>query len=136
MPFGIQPLHIVIVAIVALLIFGPSRLPEIGRGIGKAITEFRRGAKEMSGSFMEEINQPVDPAKQPPSAAQTTAPGVPFGMSPPASTPEPSAPGVPFNMPSVSTADPAAQANFCIHCGKSNPVGAIFCNQCGQKVAE
>ena len=117
MPFGIQPLHLIIVAIVALLIFGPSRLPEIGRGIGKAITEFRRGAKEMSGSFMEEINQPAESAKQP---VET----------------KPMEPGVPFGTPASTTAEPLPQGNFCIHCGKSNPAGAIFCNQCGNKIAE
>ncbi len=118
MPFGIQPIHLIIVAIVALLIFGPARLPEIGRGVGRAITEFRRGAKEMGGSFMEEINQPVDTPAQPQSAAESVM-----------------AASIPQAAP-TSNGDPAAQANFCIHCGKSNPAGAVFCNQCGQKIAE
>ncbi len=60
MPFGLQPIHLVIVAIVALLIFGPSRLPEIGRGVGKAITEFRCGARDMTTSFTEEINDCIE----------------------------------------------------------------------------
>ncbi len=107
MPFGLQPIHLVAVAIVALLIFGPQRLPEIGRGVGKAITEFRRGAKEMGSSFTEELNQPID------SPAQTAA-------QPPAS---------------VASEQPAG-SNFCIHCGKANPAGAVFCNQCGSKIAE
>ena len=32
MPFGLQPLHLLVIAIVALLIFGPKRLPEVGKG--------------------------------------------------------------------------------------------------------
>jgi sec-independent protein translocase protein TatA len=104
MPFGLQPIHLVMIAIVALLIFGPARLPEIGRGIGKAITEFRRGAKEMGGSFMEEVNQPVDlPGQSVASQASTSS---------------------------------VEQGHFCIHCGKSNSAEAVFCNQCGLKVAE
>ncbi len=58
MPFGIQPIHLIIVAIVALIIFGPSRLPEIGRGLGRAMNEFRRGTREMGESFREEVKRP------------------------------------------------------------------------------
>jgi len=117
MPFGIQPIHIIIVAIVALLIFGPSRLPEIGRGVGRAINEFRRGAKEMGGSFMEELKQ-TDETPGQPSVSQSTDPTVIVAP------------------PSASPGEKVSQANFCIHCGKSNPPGAIFCNQCGSKIAE
>ncbi len=47
MPFGLQPIHIIIIIAVALIIFGPTKLPEMGRSLGKAITEFRRGTQEM-----------------------------------------------------------------------------------------
>jgi sec-independent protein translocase protein TatA len=117
MPFGIQPIHLVIVAIVALLIFGPSKLPEIGRGVGKAINEFRRGAKEMGGSFMEEIKQPDENAN-------------------PSDIIQAETPAAPVTPPAVIPAEQVAQGNFCIHCGKSNPVGAIFCNHCGSKISE
>jgi sec-independent protein translocase protein TatA len=117
MPFGIQPIHLVVVAIVALLIFGPSKLPEIGRGVGKALTEFRRGAKEMGGSFMEEIKQ-----------ADETLPQPPMTQPIPQSAPPTSV--------SASPAEAGAEGNFCIHCGKSNPAGAVFCNHCGSKIAE
>ncbi len=122
MPFGLQPIHIIVVAIVALLIFGPARLPEIGRGVGKAITEFRRGAKEMGGSFMDELNQPVDSPEEP----QRAPDGVAAAVSANSSVPLASAPA----------GEPAAQGNFCIHCGKLNPDGAVYCNQCGSKIAE
>ncbi len=118
MPFGLQPVHLIVVAVVALLIFGPSRLPEIGHGVGRAITEFRRGAKEMGGSFIEEINQPVDTPAQPQPAAEGVLAASVAQAAP------------------IPNGGPAEQANFCIHCGKSNPAGAVFCNQCGQKIAE
>ena len=51
MPFGIQPIHIFLIIIVALLLFGPKRLPEMGRNIGKAISEFRNGTKEITDSL-------------------------------------------------------------------------------------
>jgi sec-independent protein translocase protein TatA len=57
MPFGIQPIHLIVIAIVALLIFGPSRLPEIGRGVGKAMMEFRHSFREMNDTMMDEANK-------------------------------------------------------------------------------
>ncbi len=121
LPFGIQPIHIIIVAVAALLIFGPARLPDIGRGLGRAITEFRKGAKEMTGTFMDEINQGNEPA------GQTFEPGAsqPGPVIRPAAMRAEATPG-----------DQPGTGNFCIHCGKSNPNGAIYCNQCGAKVAE
>lgn len=35
------PMHLIFVLVIALFIFGPSRLPEIGRGLGKGIREFK-----------------------------------------------------------------------------------------------
>jgi sec-independent protein translocase protein TatA len=55
MPFGLQPTHLIIIAVVALLIFGPSRLPEIGKAMGKTIREFQSGIKEATEGFTEEV---------------------------------------------------------------------------------
>lgn len=41
MPFGVGPLEIVVVLIIALVVFGPKRLPELGRSLGDGIREFR-----------------------------------------------------------------------------------------------
>ena len=38
---NIGPLEIVVVLIIALIVFGPKRLPELGRSLGKGIREFR-----------------------------------------------------------------------------------------------
>ncbi|MCL5950147.1 MAG: twin-arginine translocase TatA/TatE family subunit [Chloroflexi bacterium] len=46
MPFGLQPTHLVLILVVALLIFGPARLPEIGRSTGKMLGEFRSTMRE------------------------------------------------------------------------------------------
>lgn len=37
----LSPMHIIVLLVVALLIFGPKRLPEIGSGLGKSIREFK-----------------------------------------------------------------------------------------------
>jgi sec-independent protein translocase protein TatA len=39
------PGHIILIALVALILFGPSKLPELGRGFGKMLREFKSGVK-------------------------------------------------------------------------------------------
>ena len=47
------PLEIMTVAVIALVVFGPHRLPEIARNIGKAINEMRRMSSEMRSELRE-----------------------------------------------------------------------------------
>lgn len=62
--FGLQPTHLIIILIVALLIFGPSKLPEIGKALGKTIREFQTGIKEATQGFTEEVSStPATEAK-------------------------------------------------------------------------
>lgn len=63
MPFHIQPTDLLIIAIVALLLFGPSRLPEIGRAFGKTIKEFQSATKEATQGFSQEISKPAEEPK-------------------------------------------------------------------------
>ncbi|CAG0994122.1 Sec-independent protein translocase protein TatAd [Anaerolineae bacterium] len=44
--FGLQPLHILFIIVIALLIFGPSRFAGLGRGFGKMFSEFRSASKD------------------------------------------------------------------------------------------
>ena len=46
--FGLQPPHLILIAIIALLIFGPARFTDLGRAVGRSISEFRSAAKEES----------------------------------------------------------------------------------------
>lgn len=47
--------ELLIILIIALLIFGPKKLPEVGRNIGRAIKEFRRASDELREKIEEEI---------------------------------------------------------------------------------
>ena len=51
--FGLGPFEIAIVAIVVVLLFGTKRLPELGSGLGKAISNFKKGYKEDSSDATE-----------------------------------------------------------------------------------
>jgi len=57
----------VVLFILALVLFGPKKLPELGRTIGKAITEFRRASSELKSTFdreMKNLEQETQPIKQ------------------------------------------------------------------------
>jgi sec-independent protein translocase protein TatA len=47
--------EMIVIFLLALLLFGPKKLPEIGRTIGKAITEFRRASNDLKSTFEREI---------------------------------------------------------------------------------
>src|SRR5262249_4894374 len=51
---GVQ--EMILIFIVALVLFGPKKLPELGRTIGKAITEFRRASSDLKASFEREMH--------------------------------------------------------------------------------
>jgi sec-independent protein translocase protein TatA len=46
--FGLHMPELIIILVVALLIFGPKKLPEMGSSIGKSIKEFRKGMNDLS----------------------------------------------------------------------------------------
>jgi TatA/E family protein of Tat protein translocase len=60
-PLGLPEL--VFILVLALLIFGPKRLPEIGRTVGKAMGEFRRASSELKRTLNTEIALDEEPAK-------------------------------------------------------------------------
>ncbi len=107
MPFGIQPIHILIILVVAFLLFGTSQLPDVGRNLGKAINEFRKGAKEAAAGFKEEVKSEGD-------ATGASAP--------------------PAQVSSPVPVSPAPGGNFCTKCGAANPPDARFCGSCGTKL--
>ncbi|GCF08180.1 Sec-independent protein translocase subunit TatA/TatB [Dictyobacter arantiisoli] len=52
---GSHGLEFIVVLVVALLVFGPKRLPEMGSAIGKSISSFRNGMSELSKPKEEEV---------------------------------------------------------------------------------
>ena len=57
-----QPMHLLIIGVVALLVFGPKKLPELGKGLGEGIREFKNSMKQASENFEEASKEPAKPA--------------------------------------------------------------------------
>ena len=62
---NIGPGEILVILLIALLVFGPRKLPELGKSLGAGIREFRKGTAGLKEEFegsMREPTQPVVPA--------------------------------------------------------------------------
>ena len=59
--FGIGAGEFIIILIVGLIVFGPSKLPEVGRSLGKLLREFRKAQAALS----ETLNEDLEPVKKP-----------------------------------------------------------------------
>lgn len=66
MPFNFGPGELLLILILALIVLGPGKLPEVGSALGRAIREFRQAASDVSSAARGEPGQP---------AGQTAAPG-------------------------------------------------------------
>lgn len=68
--------ELLFIMVLALLIFGPRKLPEIGRTLGKAMGEFRRATSDLKSSIEREVmieEQRPGPPRQPPAETQSRA---------------------------------------------------------------
>jgi TatA/E family protein of Tat protein translocase len=52
-PIGMQEL--IIIFVIALIVFGPRKLPQLGKSLGKSIAEFKRASNELRSTLEEEI---------------------------------------------------------------------------------
>ncbi len=55
--FGsIGPAELILIFVIALIVFGPRKLPEVGKSVGKALREFKKASDEIKGRINEEID--------------------------------------------------------------------------------
>jgi TatA/E family protein of Tat protein translocase len=94
--FGIGPGELMLIMVLALIVFGPGKLPEIGQGMGKAIREFRKATSQITEEFTRELQldaQPQEPRRpQSPPPQQSPAPQQPVQEQAPVAAESPSEP--------------------------------------------
>jgi sec-independent protein translocase protein TatA len=84
-PIGMP--EMVVIAVIALIIFGPRKLPELGKSLGKSIAEFKRASNELKNTLedeirTEELQEARKSAQIPPAAAPPPAPPPPAAAPP------------------------------------------------------
>ena len=93
--------ELMLILVLALLLFGPKRLPEVGKQVGKALGEFRRASNDLKRTIEDEMDKatretppPAEPTVATAAPAAASAPIEPGGAAPttPAAQPRTDAP--------------------------------------------
>ena len=105
-PFGLGPMELVIILLVLVMLFGATRLADIGGSLGKGIKEFRKNVRDDG----EDVQTDSGNGAAPP-AVSASAPAAPAMERP-----------------------EAVSAIKCPNCATLNPVGARHCSQCGASI--
>jgi TatA/E family protein of Tat protein translocase len=87
------PAELIIILVIALLILGPGKLPDVGSALGKSIREFRKASSDINESV--KVDTSPLPATPPPAA--------------PAATPDPAADVAPPPAPAPTAAPPSSE---------------------------
>ena len=88
--------ELVIILVIALIIFGPRKLPELGRSLGKSIGEFKKASNELRSTLDEEIRiEEQRDSRAAMKAEQDTA--IAAAASSPSATPPPVTPAPPVD---------------------------------------
>ena len=75
--FGIGMPELVVILVVALVVLGPKRLPEVARQLGKAMAEFRRQSSDLLEDFQSQVLLEDEPEeRKPPRPAAVKPPAV------------------------------------------------------------
>jgi len=113
---ALQPGHLIVILVIVLLIFGPGKLPELGKAMGDGLRELK---KATGGEEHKD-------------AATTTASTTATAVAPPP------APVVPAPMSSSTVtpigAAPTMATRACPSCRGAVPVGDKFCGNCGATI--
>lgn len=64
--------ELIILLVVVLIIFGPGKLPDIGKAVGKGIKEFRRASNDIEEGLRGDTNKATPPSATPPASSSTT----------------------------------------------------------------
>lgn len=62
--FGLGPTELIIILVIALVIFGPSRLPKVGQSVGQALRAFRESTDKVQQEVSKSLEEPSPPADE------------------------------------------------------------------------
>jgi TatA/E family protein of Tat protein translocase len=103
MPFpNIGAPELIIILIIALIVLGPGKLPDVASSLGKSVREFRRAAGDLSDAAKLEPDKPATPV----AATPTQAGPPPVAPAAPVAAAAPVAPGGPVSATSTPTTSP------------------------------
>lgn len=111
MDFLANPLHLVLLLVVILIVFGAGKLPSVGSALGQSIKEFKKATTE------DDV-KPVAISKVCPGCKIVNLPGAQFCADCGTTL-----------VPQMATS--ATQEIFCSQCGTQNPASGRFCIKCG-----
>ena len=55
--FGVGPVEIILILVIALIVFGPDKLPQIGRDLGRTFRSFKKVASDLSAEMTKELKE-------------------------------------------------------------------------------
>jgi sec-independent protein translocase protein TatA len=76
--------ELIVIFVIALVVFGPRKLPELGRSLGRGIAEFKKATNELQNTLEQEINADEQRTKE---AAAQAAPRIDAAHTPDAAAP-------------------------------------------------
>jgi sec-independent protein translocase protein TatA len=137
---ALQPGHLIVILVIVLLIFGPGKLPELGRAMGDGLRELKKattGDEPKDGSTLTATAAPVSTTTT--TTAVVSPPVAPQAVASPIGAVTPTAPLIPTA--AVSTVAPIAAApgmaaHTCPSCRGSVPAGDKFCGNCGATIEQ
>jgi len=97
--------ELIIIFVIALIIFGPRKLPELGRTLGKSLAEFKRATNELKSTLEDEIRLEEQQLQRAEAKAATQAPTQATAAVPTATAAETAAP-----TPATTVTTPATAA--------------------------
>jgi sec-independent protein translocase protein TatA len=98
------PGELIIILVIALLILGPGKLPEVGSALGKSIREFRKASTDLTDAVK------VDTSPLPPPTAQETPVAPPAPVAPASVAPAPVEPTTPPAQAPAPTTEPTTES--------------------------